>query len=139
MASTFFTWLRSPAARSYFFSTHFWGPVANWGLPLAAIADLSKDEEMISGTMTSALTCYSLVFMRFAWRVHPRNYLLFACHFTNATAQSLNDIRFVRYWYMGGRERKLGLQASEQPSPGEIVAEAVETAKAKEDAKGTAN
>lgn len=40
---------------------------------------------------------------------------------------------------MGGRERKLGLQASEQPSPGEIVAEAVETAKAKEDAKGTAN
>ena len=91
MASTFFTWLRSPAARSYFFSEilifslpqvlillsrhsflgagpssyiyalfkYLFYQVANWGLPLAAIADLSKDEEMISGTMTSALTCYS--------------------------------------------------------------------------------
>ncbi|KAF8350078.1 mitochondrial pyruvate carrier, partial [Amanita rubescens] len=109
MASTFFNWLRSPAARTYFLSTHFWGPVANWGLPLAAMSDLvSKDEEMISGTMTTALMCYSFVFMRFAWRVQPRNYLLFACHFTNATAQSLNDIRFVRYWHLGGREKKLG-------------------------------
>lgn len=112
MASTFFTWLRSPAAREYFFSTHFWGPVANWGLPLAAIADLSKDEEMISGTMTTALACYSMVFMRFAWRVQPRNYLLFACHLTNATAQSVNDARFVKYWHMGGREEKLGLSPS---------------------------
>ncbi len=33
--------------------------VANWGLPLAALADLKKDEEMISGTMTTALACYS--------------------------------------------------------------------------------
>ncbi|KNZ77447.1 40S ribosomal protein S11 [Termitomyces sp. J132] len=65
MASTFFTWLRSPAAREYFFSTHFWGPVANWGLPLAALSDLRKDEEVISGTMTTALACYSMVFMRF--------------------------------------------------------------------------
>ncbi|GLB36136.1 putative mediates the uptake of pyruvate into mitochondria [Lyophyllum shimeji] len=61
------------------------GPVANWGLPLAALSDLRKDEEVISGTMTTALACYSLVFMRFAWRVQPRNYLLFAwplhkCH-----------------------------------------------------------
>lgn len=91
MASTFFNWLRSPAARSYFFSESFirfilhmliplsrhsflgacpssyiyprpkylFYQVANWGLPLAAIADISKDEELISGTMTSALTCYS--------------------------------------------------------------------------------
>ena len=27
---------------NYFLSTHFWGPVANWGLPLAAIADFRK-------------------------------------------------------------------------------------------------
>jgi len=31
---------------------HFWGPVANWGLPLAAIADVKKDPEFISGKMT---------------------------------------------------------------------------------------
>jgi len=106
MASTFTAWLRSPAARDYFFSTHFWGPVANWGLPLAALADLRKDEEVISGTMTGALTAYSLVFMRFAWKVQPRNYLLFACHITNATAQSVQGGRFIDYWYNGGKERK---------------------------------
>lgn len=33
-------------------STHFWGPVANWGIPLAAIADLRKDPTIISGKMT---------------------------------------------------------------------------------------
>lgn len=42
-----------------------------------------------------------------AWRVIPRNYLLFACHATNATAQLTQDARFVNYWYMGGREKKL--------------------------------
>jgi len=129
MASTFFNWLRSPAAREYFFSTHFWGPVANWGLPLAAITDLGKDEEMISGTMTSALACYSFVFMRFAWRVQPRNYLLFACHFTNATAQTLNDIRFINYWHMGGREKKLGLPLPDKPAAEGKASEAVKSAK----------
>jgi len=105
MASTFFTWLRSPAAREYFFSTHFWGPVANWGLPLAAIADLKKSEDVISGPMTTALACYSMVFMRFAWRVQPRNYLLFACHATNASAQLLQGGRFINYWYLGSHEK----------------------------------
>lgn len=32
---------------------HFWGPVANWGLPLAAIADVKRDPEFISGKMTA--------------------------------------------------------------------------------------
>ncbi|KAJ7642906.1 UPF0041-domain-containing protein [Mycena rosella] len=109
MSSTFVNWLRSPAAREYFFSTHFWGPAANWGLPLAALADLRKDEEFISGTMTTALMSLSLVFIRFAWRVQPRNYLLFACHLTNATAQAVQETRFVNYWYYGGREKKLGI------------------------------
>lgn len=35
--------------------------VANWGLPLAAIADLQKNEEVISGPMTTALASYSWV------------------------------------------------------------------------------
>ncbi|PWN54180.1 UPF0041-domain-containing protein [Violaceomyces palustris] len=109
MSQGFSAWLRSPAAREYFFSTHFWGPVANWGLPLAAIADLKKDEEVISGSMTSALACYSLVFSRFAWRVQPRNYLLLACHATNATAQIIQGARFVNYFYFGGKEKKDGL------------------------------
>ncbi|KAK0553793.1 pyruvate transporter mpc1 [Tilletia horrida] len=107
MASGFSAWLRSPAAREYFLSTHFWGPVANWGLPLAAIADLKKNEEMISGTMTTALAAYSTVFMRFAWRVQPRNYLLFACHMTNAAAQYTQLARFCRYHYFAPKDATL--------------------------------
>ncbi|GJJ13778.1 hypothetical protein Clacol_008035 [Clathrus columnatus] len=112
MASTFIHWLKSPAGRDYFFSTHFWGPVANWGLPLAALSDLQKNEEIISGTMTTALAYWCLC----AWRVQPRNYLLFACHFTNSTAQIVQDARFVNYWYMGGREKKLNVN-EEKPIP----------------------
>ncbi|MPC78473.1 Mitochondrial pyruvate carrier 1 [Portunus trituberculatus] len=33
------------------------------------------------------LCLYSAIFMRFAIKVQPRNLLLFACHFTNETAQ----------------------------------------------------
>jgi len=127
MASTFFHWLRSPAAREYFFSTHFWGPVANWGLPLAAIADLKKDEEVISGTMTSALAAYSMVFMRFAWKVDPRNYLLFACHVTNTTAQFTQGYRFVNYWHLGGKDKKM-LEAA--PSPDAVKGKVTEAVKA---------
>ncbi|XP_064405634.1 mitochondrial pyruvate carrier 1-like [Halichondria panicea] len=70
-----------------FHSTHFWGPVANWGLPLAAMADMKKDPEIISPKMTVALCIYSALFMRFAIKVQPRNMLLFACHFTNEATQ----------------------------------------------------
>ena len=30
-------------------------PVANWGIPLAAISDIQKDPEFISGKMTSGI------------------------------------------------------------------------------------
>merc|ERR1711939_1059954 len=87
----------SPAGkawRDYLMSTHFWGPVANWGLPLAAITDIStKDETAISGVMTGALAAYSMVFMLFAWNG------------TNATAQMVQGARFVNYWYMGGKDK----------------------------------
>jgi hypothetical protein len=99
--------------KNYFLSTHFWGPVANWGLPIAALSDLKKNPEMISGkknlifsyffdlgNMTSALCIYSSVFMRFAWHVQPRNLLLFACHCTNLTAQSLQLSRWLNYHYI---------------------------------------
>lgn len=45
--------------------------------------------------MTAALCSYSIVFSRFAWRVTPRNYLLLACHATNATAQAVQGGRFL--------------------------------------------
>ncbi|KAI6660338.1 Mitochondrial pyruvate carrier 1 [Oopsacas minuta] len=79
------------------FSEHFWGPVANWGLPLAAIADMKRDPTMISGKMTAALAVYSMLFMRFAIKVQPRNWLLFSCHFTNEGAQLIQGWRLIRY------------------------------------------
>ncbi|KAF9183314.1 hypothetical protein BGZ51_008129 [Haplosporangium sp. Z 767] len=85
-------------------NSHFWGPVANWGLPMAAIADFKKDPELISGKMTTALSVYSLLFMRFAWMVQPRNYLLLACHATNECAQLTQGYRFLQYHHFGGNK-----------------------------------
>ncbi|XP_046393416.1 mitochondrial pyruvate carrier 1 [Ischnura elegans] len=96
--------LKSKEFRDYLMSTHFWGPIANWGIPLAAIADTQKSPQYISGKMTLALTLYSMMFMRFAWKVQPRNLLLFACHFTNTTAQLTQGVRFVKYNYVVGKE-----------------------------------
>lgn len=103
LASSVTTYFRSYTAKewmNYFMSTHFWGPAANWGIPLAAIADLKKNPDMISGNMTVALCMYSSVFMRFAWHVQPRNLLLFACHFTNLSAQTTQLARFLNHNYL---------------------------------------
>ncbi|KAF5284493.1 hypothetical protein FQA39_LY17028 [Lamprigera yunnana] len=94
-----FAQLKSKEFRSYLMSTHFWGPVANWGIPIAALADIKKDPKYISGKMTFALCLYSAIFMRFAWKVQPQNLLLFACHFTNETAQLIQLGRFINYYH----------------------------------------
>lgn len=111
--------LKSKEFREYLMSTHFWGPVANWGIPIAALADIKKDPKIISGTMTTALCLYSMVFMRFAWKVTPRNMLLLGCHITNFTAQSIQGARCFEYNYMGGR-KSAELQA--QPSAAVVAA-----------------
>lgn len=69
-----------------------------------------------------------------AWRVQPRNYLLFACHLTNATAQSIQEARFLNYWHNGGREEKYGvtrdsIENGAQEVKGEVT-KAVEAARA---------
>uniref|UniRef100_T1KHU4 Mitochondrial pyruvate carrier n=1 Tax=Tetranychus urticae TaxID=32264 RepID=T1KHU4_TETUR len=109
MASTIvkraMTALRSKETRDYLTSTHFWGPVANWGIPLAAISDcVNKDPSVISGNMTVALAFYSMLFMRFAIRVQPRNMLLFACHFTNECAQLTQGFRYTKYHYFNEKK-----------------------------------
>ncbi|XP_044730295.1 mitochondrial pyruvate carrier 1 [Chrysoperla carnea] len=99
-----FEQLKSKEFRQYLMSTHFWGPVANWGIPIAALADIKKDPKMISGKMTTALCIYSAIFMRFAWKVQPQNMLLFACHFTNEGAQLTQLSRFINYYYLTGEK-----------------------------------
>ncbi|KAI3634406.1 hypothetical protein MIR68_008010 [Amoeboaphelidium protococcarum] len=102
-SSKFVQYLQSPDFRKYLMSTHFWGPVANWGLPLAAYNDLkSQSPDYISPNMTTAMTVYSLLFMRFAWQVLPRNYLLFACHATNESLQLTQLYRWANWKYDWG-------------------------------------
>ncbi|KAH0946161.1 hypothetical protein HN011_002367 [Eciton burchellii] len=91
--------LRRKETRDYLMSTHFWGPVANWTIPIAAISDTRKDPKFISGKMTLALCLYSAMFMRFAIRIQPRNMLLFACHFVNESAQIVQGCRYIKYHY----------------------------------------
>ncbi|XP_036146651.1 mitochondrial pyruvate carrier 1 isoform X4 [Monomorium pharaonis] len=55
--------LKSKETRDYFMSTHFWGPVANWAIPIAAIADIQRDPKYISGKMTFGIGRLSPLFM----------------------------------------------------------------------------
>ncbi|KAI9299600.1 mitochondrial pyruvate carrier [Cunninghamella echinulata] len=55
--------------------------------------------------MTAALCVYSALFMRFALAVQPKNYLLFACHFTNEGAQLTQGYRWLQYNKFGGKEK----------------------------------
>ncbi|EAU34497.1 conserved hypothetical protein [Aspergillus terreus NIH2624] len=63
--------------------------------------------------MTATLTIYSATFMRYALAVSPKNYLLFACHAVNFSAQLAQGYRYLNYWNWGGREAKLA-QAAQQ-------------------------
>ncbi|KAI9095221.1 brain protein 44-like protein [Phlyctochytrium arcticum] len=117
LTSRVVSYVSSKDFRNYLMSTHFWGPVANWGLPIAAIADTKKSPELISGKMTTALTMYSLLFMRFAWMVQPRNYLLLACHAANESCQLVQGYRFIKWHHMGGKEKALADAAMSTPTP----------------------
>ncbi|KAL6175018.1 hypothetical protein ACLB2K_051661 [Fragaria x ananassa] len=91
--ASFRAFLNSPVGPK---TTHFWGPVANWGFVAAGLADMSKPPEKISGNMTAAMCVYSALFMRFAWMVQPRNYLLLACHVSNETVQLYQLSRWAK-------------------------------------------
>ncbi|XP_011878616.1 PREDICTED: mitochondrial pyruvate carrier 1-like [Vollenhovia emeryi] len=103
--SRFMKVLKSKETRDYFTSTHFWGPAANWAIPIAAIADIQRDPKYISGKMTLALCLYSAMFMRFAIKVQPRNMLLFACHIVNEGAQITQGSRFIKHHYLSKKEQ----------------------------------
>ncbi|KAI9795371.1 MAG: pyruvate transporter mpc1 [Piccolia ochrophora] len=105
--------IRSHPVLNYVCSTHFWGPVSNFGIPIAAVMDTQKDPDIISGKMTGALVIYSATFMRYALAVQPRNYLLFGCHFVNEAAQLTQGWRYLNYWNWGGREAELQRRAKE--------------------------
>eukprot|EP01061_Rhynchopus_euleeides_P017347 TRINITY_DN2882_c0_g1_i1.p1 TRINITY_DN2882_c0_g1~~TRINITY_DN2882_c0_g1_i1.p1 ORF type:complete len:250 (+),score=90.73 TRINITY_DN2882_c0_g1_i1:123-872(+) len=79
-------------------TTHFWGPVANWALVGSAVWDGTQyGPEVISAPMTITMCIYSALFMRFAWAVQPRNYLLLSCHGFNEVAQLNQLYRVTKY------------------------------------------
>ncbi|KAF2582486.1 hypothetical protein F2Q68_00000691 [Brassica cretica] len=51
-ASRFQAFLNSPVGPK---TTHFWGPIANWGFVAAGLVDMQKPPEMISGNMSSGI------------------------------------------------------------------------------------
>ncbi|KAK1939536.1 putative brain protein 44-like protein [Babesia divergens] len=87
----------APNAGRYFLTTHFWGPIANWGFVIAGLSEIRKEPERISGRMTAVLCFYSILFMRFAVSVQPRNMLLFTCHLCNASVQGTQLYRLYKY------------------------------------------
>ncbi|MCO5562576.1 hypothetical protein L7F22_016204 [Adiantum nelumboides] len=60
------------------------------------LVDTQKPPDVISGNMTSAMCVYSGLFMRFAWMVQPRNYLLLSCHAANESVQLYQLSRWAR-------------------------------------------
>ncbi|KAL9367123.1 hypothetical protein Peur_038322 [Populus x canadensis] len=96
-------------------TTHFWGPVFNWSLPIAAFVDTKKPPELISGNMVTAMCVYSAMFMRFSWMVQPRNLHLLACHITNETLQLYQLSRWIKaHRSMPQEEAKQLEEAKEQ-------------------------
>ncbi|KAK3040618.1 hypothetical protein RJ639_026939 [Escallonia herrerae] len=91
--ASFRAFLNSPVGPK---TTHFWGPVANWGLVASGLMDTQKPLEMISGNMTAAMCVFSASVMRFAWMVQPRNYLLLATHASNETVHLYQLARFAK-------------------------------------------
>eukprot|EP01097_Dermamoeba_algensis_P004759 TRINITY_DN3062_c0_g1_i1.p1 TRINITY_DN3062_c0_g1~~TRINITY_DN3062_c0_g1_i1.p1 ORF type:complete len:107 (+),score=22.76 TRINITY_DN3062_c0_g1_i1:96-416(+) len=73
------------------------GAIANWGIPLATIANFKCDPSLINEKMTGALALYSLFFMRWSLAIHPPNLALFACHVTNEAAQLYQLSRWFRH------------------------------------------
>ncbi|KAJ4729421.1 Mitochondrial pyruvate carrier [Melia azedarach] len=87
-------------------TTHFWGPVFNWSLPIAAFLDRKKPPELISGNMTGVMCVYSALFMRFAWMVQPRNLHLLVCHASNETVQLYQFSRWAKAQGFSQKQKK---------------------------------
>ncbi|PON95309.1 Mitochondrial pyruvate carrier [Trema orientale] len=94
-------------------TTHFWGPLLNWSIPIAAFVDTKKPPEQISGNMTAVMCVYSAMFMRFSWMVRPRNYHLLACHVSNETVQLYQLSRWLKaQGHESNLERKINEEAA---------------------------
>ncbi|PIA46334.1 hypothetical protein AQUCO_01500095v1 [Aquilegia coerulea] len=92
-------WLEDPMyGRMYLNGTGMGLASMNWKETelCMGLVDAQKPPEFISANMTGVLCVYSALFMRFAWMVQPRNYLLLASHATNETVQLYQFSRWAK-------------------------------------------
>jgi hypothetical protein len=73
--------------------------------------------QVISLPMTGSLCMYSALFMRFAWMVQPRNYLLLSCHAFNESVQCFQLYR--GYTYQEGLKKEASFR--EQADAGKPI------------------
>ncbi|MFS8034884.1 putative mitochondrial pyruvate carrier [Helianthus anomalus] len=57
----------------------------------------TQNNQIVVLSRRHAMCVYSDLFMRFAWMVQPRNYLLLACHASNETVQLYQLSRFAKH------------------------------------------
>ena len=69
-------------------TTHFWGPAFNFMFVIQGLIERDRPPHKLSRNMQMILTTYSILFMRFALIVKPKNYLLFTCHVSNTYLQA---------------------------------------------------
>ena len=69
-------------------TTHFWGPTFNFMFVIQGFIERDRPPHKLSRNMQMILTTYSILFMRFALIVKPKNYLLFCCHVSNTYLQA---------------------------------------------------
>jgi len=73
----------------------------------------TKPKKRKNKKITAAMCVYSCLFMRFAWEVKPRNFLLLACHACNETVQLYNLNRWRQWSNTAGGQAHAAAAAAE--------------------------
>ncbi|KAF3621797.1 Mitochondrial pyruvate carrier 1 [Capsicum annuum] len=89
-------------------TTPFRSPMTNWEFVISGVLDSQDPPDAISGNMTTVLCVYSILCMKFAWIVHPRNHLLLACHASNESVQLYQLSRWLKHQrYLSQKEENV--------------------------------
>ncbi|KAM3264178.1 hypothetical protein P3L10_001172 [Capsicum annuum] len=82
--------------------------MTNWEFVISGVLDSQDPPDAISGNMTTVLCVYSILCMKFAWIVHPRNHLLLACHASNESVQLYQLSRWLKHQrYLSQKEENV--------------------------------
>lgn len=71
---------------------------------------------------SAAMCVYSCLFMRFAWMVKPRNYILLACHASNESVQLYQLSRWYRWSTSPEGQAAAAAEATKQQATAAVAA-----------------